>query len=236
VRGLTIFLLGIATCSAGANTVVKVSVQRCSSRVGAVIRVTQSGKAIRGAHLDLYHEIEHGERAAWAGDTNRHGIAKPPALEVGDYRVVADFGKLDATMLLTVSNNGGIRSECNVELTPPETTKILDSFPEQTSSIRVREFRGIVEDELGAVIPHATQILRKPSDEHEVARIHSDERGQFSLPLGHGTYIAVFKVPGFKTQVVGLKVSNDGWDAVRLTMEVAGTATNVPPERWEPPT
>ncbi|MGB8986345.1 MAG: carboxypeptidase-like regulatory domain-containing protein, partial [Candidatus Sulfotelmatobacter sp.] len=99
----------------------------------------------------------------------------------------------------------------------------------------VREFRGVVQNESGAVIPHAKiRVLRKSSDKEDLAKIQSDEKGQFSLRLDRGTYLAVFQIPGFKNQVLGLKVANDGWDAFRLTMEIVGTATNVPPEMWEP--
>src|SRR5580704_3714509 len=185
----------IATGSAAANTVVVVSVQRCSSLPNGVIAVTEKDRRVRGAHLDIYREIEHGERPAWAGLTDKHGVAKPPELQPGEYRIVADSGKLDATMLLTVSNDGDNAARCEIKLTPPDAPRAPDSFPEAGANIRMRELRGVVQDELGAVIPHAKiRVLRKSSDKEDLAKIQSDERGEFSLHLDRGTYLAVFQV------------------------------------------
>jgi hypothetical protein len=234
VRSLAIFAFGIiATGNAAANTLVVVSVQRCSSSTNPVIAVTQLGQRVPQAHLDVYREIEHGERASWGGVTDKRGVAKLPELSPGEYRIVADSGKLDATMLLSVLGDSD-DSRCEIRLTPPDAPKALDSLAEQTASIKVRGFRGIVQDESGALIQRAKiRVLRKSSDKQDLARIESDERGQFSLHLERGTYLAVFQVAGFKMQVVGFEVVKNGWDAVRLTMEIAGTATNVPPEKWE---
>jgi hypothetical protein len=235
VRSLAIFALGIlATGSAAANTMVVESVQRCSSLPNGIIAVTEMDRGVRGVHLDIYREIEHGERPAWGGLTDKHGVVKPPELAPGTYRIVADFGKLDATMFMTVGSDGGNAARCEIKLAPPDTSKAVDLPLEPTSEIRVQEFRGVVQDESGAVIQHAKiRVLRKSSDKEDLAKTQSDERGQFSLHLDGGTYLAVFQVPGFKMQVVGFSVVKDGWDAVRLTMEIAGRATNIPPEKWE---
>ena len=189
---------------------------------------------MRGVHVDVYREIEHGERTAWSGLTGPHCIAKVPELLPGNYRVVADSGKLDTTMLLSVSGNDSGMA-CEMKLMPPDAPKTVDSLPEQTASIRLREFRGVVQDNSGAVIQRAKIRVLETSDREELAKIQSDERGQFCVYLDRGTYLAVFQVPGFKTQVVGVKVVKDGWDAVRLTMEIDGKAMNVPPEKWQPP-
>ena len=236
MRGLGIFALGmLATGSAAANTVVVVSVQRCSSSPNAVIAVTEKDRGSRGAHLDIYREIEHGERPAWAGLTDKHGVAKPPELVPGTYRIVADSGKLDATMFLTVSNDGDDTARCEIKLTPPDAPRAFDSLPEPSANISVRELRGVVQDASGAVIQHAKiRVLRKSADKEDLAKVQSDEKGQFSLRLDRGTYLAVFQVPGFRTRVVSLKVAKDGWDGFRLTMEISGTATNVAPEKWDP--
>jgi hypothetical protein len=233
VRLLAIFALGItATGSAAANTYVVVP-QWCSSSPNPVIAVTQRDRGLRGAHLDIYREIEHGERPSWAGLTDKHGVAKPPELPPGKYRVVADFGKRDATMFLTVSSGGGNAARCEIKLTPPDAPDPFGSLSEQTASIRVREFRGVVEDPIGARIPNTKiRVLRKSSDKEDLADIRTDGSGQFSLHLDRGTYLAVFSIPSFKTQVVSLKVSEDGWDAVKLTMEF-GAATYAPPEKWD---
>ena len=236
MRALAIFALGvIATGNAGANTVVVVSVQRCSSSLRPVIAVTERDRGVRGVHLDIYREIDHGERPAWGGLTDKRGVAKPPELAPGTYRVVADSGKLDATMFLTVSGDNGNAATCEITLTPPDGPRTRDSLAQQAPSIKLREFRGVVQDELGAVIQHAKiRVLRKSSDSEDLAKIQSDEKGQFSLHLDSGTYLAVFQVSGFKKRVVGFSVVKDGWDAFRLTMEVAGMATTAPPEKWEP--
>ena len=98
------------------------------------------------------------------------------------------------------------------------------------------EFRGVVQDDFGAVIPRTKiRILRKKSpDDGDLASTQSDERGQFLLPLREGTYLAVFEFAGFKRQVVGITVAKNGWEAFLLTMAIYGSATNAPPEKWNP--
>jgi hypothetical protein len=225
----------IATGNAAANTVV-FSVQRCSSPPNAVIAVTKQDRGVHNVHLDVYREIEHGERPAWAGLTDKHGTAKLPALLPGEYRIVADSGKLDATMILTVNGNEDTAVKCEIKLTPPDVPSLLDLLAEPNANVRVREFRGVIQDEQGAVIQHAKiRVLRKSSDKEDLANIQSDEKGQFSVHLDRGSYLAVFQLRGFETQVVGFKVVKDGWDAARLTMEVAGTTTNVQPVEWKSP-
>jgi hypothetical protein len=221
----------MATGSAAADTVVVIP-QSCSSASNPVIAVTQQGRAVRSAHLDIYREIERGERPAWGGLTDKHGVAKPPDLPPGKYRVVADSGKMRATKFLTISSDDGTASRCEIKLTPPDPPRVFGSPPEQIASIRVLEFRGVIEDPTGAVLPNTKiRVLRKSSDKADLADIQSDGNGQFSLHLDRGTYLAVFSIPSFKTQVVSLKISKHGWHAVKLTMELG--ATYVPPEKWD---
>jgi hypothetical protein len=236
VNRLVIVALGIATGSAAANTVVKVTVQVCSPSPNVAIAVTQLGKSVPGAKLDIYREIENGERPSWTGVTDKHGVAKPPELRPGKYRVVADSGRLEATMFLTVTDDAAPQARCEIKLTPPDASQTFSALARQAVSIRVREFRGVVQDDFGAVIPHTKiRVLRKKSpDDGDLASTQSDERGQFLLPLREGTYLAVFEFAGFKRQVVGITVAKNGWEAFLLTMAIYGSATNAPPEKWNP--
>jgi len=200
------------------------------------IAVTQLGKSVPRAKLDIYREIENGERLSWTGVTDKHGVAKPPKLRPGKYRVVADTGRLDATMFLTVTDDAAPQAKCEIKLTPPDARLTFSALARQAASIRVSEFRGVVQDDFGAVIPRTKiRIMsQKSPDDGDLASTQSDERGRFSLPLRDGTYLAVFEFAGFQRQVVGITVAKDGWEAFRLKMEIAGPATNVPPEKWNP--
>src|SRR5208282_1797229 len=214
MRTLAIFVLGlVATASDAANTITKGTVQTCSPSQNAVIAVTKLGEAVPGVHLEIYREIQNGERPAWSGLTDKNGIATLIDLRPGRYRVFADAGLLDATMYLTVAEDAAGESRCEIKLTPPEAAERPPVLAKQTASITVHEFRGVVQDESGAVIPRAkVRVLRNNHDHAELASTRSNERGQFSLPLQNGTYLAVFDVAGFKQQAIGITVAKDGWN------------------------
>lgn len=226
----------IAALDASANTVVVVSVQRCSSLPHTIIEVTRLGKRVSSAHLDVYREIEHGEQPTWAGTTDKKGVATPPGFEPGEYRIVADVGALSSTMLLHVAASSETSGKCEIKLDPPDAPKIANPLPEPTASIQMREFAGVVQDESGAVIPRAIiRILRKSSDKQDVASTLSDKTGRFTMNLGTGKYLAVVQVQGFRTQVVSLRIAKDGWHAVQLTMEAANGQRSTAPQKLDSP-
>jgi hypothetical protein len=236
VRSLAILAAGLtATVGLSANSVVVVSVQRCSSQSNVIFEVTRKGKGISHARVDIYQEIEHGERPAWAGTTAARGIARPSQLVPGEYRVVADFRKADATMFLHVTSSENI-GRCEIKLDPPDPSKTLDSVTEPTVSITARNFRGVIQDDSGAVLPRANvRVLRRLSDKKDIMSVLADERGRFSLRLTPGTYFAVVQMGYFRTQVLEVKISKDGWDAMKLTMEVYGANRTAPPQKLDWP-
>ncbi|MFZ0322467.1 MAG: hypothetical protein WAL56_25295 [Candidatus Sulfotelmatobacter sp.] len=62
---------------------------------------------------------------------------------------MADSGKLDATMYLAVGEEAAPDARCEIKLTPPDGPEHIPALERQSASIRVSEFRGVVQDDSG---------------------------------------------------------------------------------------
>jgi hypothetical protein len=236
VKALSIFACAIIASSARATTVVLVS-PSCSSSPHVVIAMTQSGKTMAGVHLDLYREIENGEKPYWTGGSDADGLAKLPELPGGRYRVFADAGKEGAGMSLLVSGEGQKTVRCEMSLLPLAVPETFATLAAGAPQIRLSEFRGVVQDETGAVIPRLKIEVRSKKflDKGAVAEAQSDQMGQFILHREDGSYLAIFNFPGFRRRVVSFDVGTGGPRGLRLTMIVEGSSTSDPPlEEWSP--
>ncbi len=210
------------------------SVQSCDSSPKVIISVTEFGHRVSNVHLELYREIENGERLVWSGVTDWNGAARPDPLAVGKYRVFAKEKSI--VMLLTVSSEEQERTQwCEMKAHPQGGEKTPSLLTAPAASIRLRKFRGVVQDENEAVIAKLKiQVLRRDSlDKGSVAEAVSDDRGQFSVPLANGAYVAVFGHSGFRNRVVAFELARKGWQGFRLTMIVAGGSGDGPlPVEW----
>jgi len=73
---------------------------RCSPHVN--ILVHQGDDQIKDARVDVYRVGEKGEIYLWSGLTDAGGIASPPELPVGKYRVFADNGMSESEVYIDV--------------------------------------------------------------------------------------------------------------------------------------
>jgi hypothetical protein len=84
VRTLSVLALVVTAFSAAAaNTFVGPPIPSCSSSANLVITVTELAKSASGVRVDVYREIEHGERVYWTGLTGSDGTARLPELLSG---------------------------------------------------------------------------------------------------------------------------------------------------------
>jgi hypothetical protein len=238
VKSLAIFAcISVAAGIAGATTVVVVT-PSCTSSPHIVIGVKRQTKAANDVRLDIYQKIKNGEAFYWTGFTDVNGEVNPPDLPPGKYRVFADAGKEAGGMILLVDYDQAA-TKCEMKLGPLAVPETLDAMAAAAPSIHLSKFEGIVQDELGAVIPRLNVEVRKKEnpDEGPVAEVQSSQIGRFNLNLENGSYVAVFSLRGFRQRVLAFDIGNDGWPGVRVTMAVGGGMTHdPPPEEWNPGT
>jgi hypothetical protein len=206
---------------APATTMVVVPLYRPSSP-NIDLAVTQGSKYLKGVRVDLYRETENGETQFWTALSNESGLVSPPELPDGKYRIFAASEKREAILYLEVSRDRQQGNRFALDLVRPDR---LDAAAETPIAARLQDFDGVVQDENQAVISKVEiEVLRKGSiDEDDVARIESRDRGQFSVHLETGTYIAVFRRPGFANVVLPFEIQGKGWKGLKLTMQIANS-------------
>ena len=140
------------------------------------------------------------------------------------------------TMRLLVGEYKGKGVTCELKLPPLTGGEPPATMPDEPARIRLIEFRGAVEDEKKALIPHVIiRVLRVGSQDHEsAAEFLSDENGQFALRLDNGSYVAIFDYQGFRERILAFHLGNDGWQGVELAMIVDGSSVHDPPaSEWK---
>jgi hypothetical protein len=201
-----------------------------------IIAVTELGKSASGVRVDIYLEIEHGERIYWTGLTGSDGMAKPTSLLPGSYRVFAEAGKQSATMSLLVGEYKSNAVSCELKISSPDSTEPRAAMPDEPAKFRLREFRGVVEDKNKALIRHAiVRVLRADSPpEGYVAEFQADGKGRFALHLDQGDYVATFDYQGFRKRIVAFHLGNDGWQGVEVAMIADDSSSRDPPaSEWK---
>jgi 5-hydroxyisourate hydrolase-like protein (transthyretin family) len=88
-----------------------------------------------------------------------------------------------------------------------------------------RHFEGLLTDPIGTAIAAVKiQIFRKGTGtSKDVIQLQSDERGRFSAQLEDGTYLAIFRVFGFRLEIVPFEVVAQGEKDVLIKMQIAAS-------------
>ena len=215
----------------------------CGSSQHPVISTTLSNRTLEGARIEIYRQIDNGEKLTWTGSADQQGLARPGELEPGSYRVLAYSGKLFTTLRLGVSNNGSGADACELKFVPPiseeqQRKEMLEMLARNAPNVQLKEFRGMVQDASEAVIPRLKiEVLSKGAlEKGDVAEALSNEKGQFALSLEQGSYLAIFTYLGFRTRAIAFELGNEGWQGIRVAMTVGGSPSspNAPPQEWNP--
>jgi 5-hydroxyisourate hydrolase-like protein (transthyretin family) len=180
--------------------------------------VTANGKPANGIAVAFYRD--EGGILYWTGSTDANGQLSPPKLAPGWYRAVAETGKRKATLRLDVQNKNNKHATFQMKLELPYPLNAAEDDP---VAARIEDFRGIVFDQSGTVVPNAKiEVVRRDrADVGAIANLQSDEKGAFSVHLDEGTYAAVFRCFNFKTKVVVFEVTRKGEKELRTTLEIA---------------
>ena len=188
------------------------------------LTVTLHGEAAKGIAVAVYQEIQTKarERLYWKGVTDAKGRLHPPSLASGSYRIFADAGKREATQYLEVRDPVEKRGQFEMKLARPFPLGAAEDDP---ISARIEDFRGVVLDRSGAVLPQSDiEVLRRSDlDAGTIAKIQSNEKGEFSLHLDKGFYAAVFHCFNFKSKVVVFEITEKGERELRTTLDVGST-------------
>jgi Carboxypeptidase regulatory-like domain len=234
-------LLSIAACCVfltiphatfGSTPTVRVDVPAKSSpRVR--ITVLLNGKAQKGARVEIYrYELGPGQEAVprVVLTSDDQGRVAPPRLTPGHYHVIASADKklrADLSLDILAQYDQGVSVfAMELAISPfPTREELLSEAEQKPIKDRVREFHGIVCDLWGAVIPGVSiEVVRKGTEgKDRVAQLKSGIDGQFSAPLSDGTYVALFYMSGFRTEIVPFEVTKEGSEHLRVTLQIAAS-------------
>lgn len=103
-------------------------------------------------------------------------------------------------------------SEVHMETRPmpdPGSDSMLAAAEQQPITHRLQDFRGVVQDISGAVIPGAwiNVVVKGTGGKNHAASLYADKDGRFSAHLAPGDYVAFIQSPGFKTSVVSFTIT-----------------------------
>jgi hypothetical protein len=221
-------LLVLCVSCATANTVIEIRSYLPSSP-NPCFTVLKNRKRVSGIAVKLYQQNRRGESPYWASLTNKDGIACPSELPEGKYEIYVISGRRSGELDIDVAKNNDVGG-FQIALLLPDQLRSAAAVPVTTW---VREFKGVVEDATGGVIPKVKiEILRKDPageiDENSMAKIESNDRGRFSLGLQAGAYVAIFEYPGFNLTAFPFEINQKGWSGIRVTLQV-GDANRTPP-------
>ncbi len=237
MRLFAILAMGIFFSDAAVGDTQVIPTPVCYPAHHAEIVVTKLGHAVTGARVDIYRQIDHGERTYWTGLTDANGTVRPPELPIGRYRLFGDAGEDSSAMFLLVDDHAQ-DAKCRLELSKEVSKKAeLPILTKRTPNVTLASFKGVVQDEGKAVIPRLKiEVLRRESlQTGPVARAESNEKGQFDLQLPQGSYVAVFSYQGFRRRSLAFTIGSKGWQGIQLTMIVGGLETEDPlPTEWNP--
>src|SRR5438876_6607001 len=201
------------------------------------VRITMvvNSKAAPGVNVDIYGS-ENQYKESVVSDQN--GVAVLPKLLPGLYGILAESAdkKFHGQLALQVTRSPKNRtSSFFISLVgvppslgglPPLTIGELTAAVKMPVSTRLQRFSGVLVDPSGAPIPNADVVvmMTRSSDNTglTISELNSKEDGGFSEQLSEGTYVAVFRMNGFRAEVVAFEIANEGLEDLRLTMRIGG--------------
>jgi carboxypeptidase family protein len=186
------------------------------------ISVLLNGRPTPGVSVDF---CTSGDKPCRTSLTDENGIANSPKLPDGDYIVTASLEDVSGgDLYLHVSRKGKTRS-FPIDLT--ESFRAAQEFRSAADKLPIREimqaFQGVLRDPSGATISGVDiKIVRRGSEDHAIVqRLKSDSNGHFSVPLGEGTYVALFSCPGFRTEIVPFEIAAHGSEELVVSLQLA---------------
>jgi hypothetical protein len=219
----TLALAILAVNGASATTEVGVGTRSfCNASSHIVVEVTYHGSDLPDAPVEIYREVEHGERLAWRGKTNKDGQAKPSALQRGNYRVFIDAGRESGAIGLGVDKTDDSVTTCRLNFLAPPPVVVLRDV-ESPSVVELKSVRGVITDRTGAVVGNAQVILQLQSKDGilDVVSLQTNPNGDFNFgEHPPGNYRILVEAKGFCRAAVSVSVSTQGWEGMKVALPV----------------
>jgi hypothetical protein len=197
------------------------------------VQITAQASPLKGTQIEFY-SYKLGTPISldastlhFSSVTDEEGKIKTSELPPGLYLVLAN-GAHDGFAQLVIN----VLPDSTAQITSFTMYLCADPRPSWTPAAekmpikaRVSVFRGIVKDQLGAVIPSAwIDIVKKGTEGKEhVAKLKASLDGSFSAELPPGLYIAFFYNPGFKDEIVPFEVAKEGTGSIDVILNVPST-------------
>jgi 5-hydroxyisourate hydrolase-like protein (transthyretin family) len=216
-----LFLTGLAF---GECVTVKASRTTAFQSPSQNVRITAllDGKPVKDVRIEVL-AVANDPRYSLA--TNEHGVAALPLLSPGRYHVVATApAKLLGELYLAevyldvpghVVNHPSLLAMDLVSasqfwpLEAPAVENSGEAAYKLPAISPMQVFQGVVVDPIGAAMAGVTIRVapQEDSGESHAVEIKTDEGGRFSASLLPGTYTALVKMQGFRTQKVAFEIA-----------------------------
>jgi len=193
---------------------VEVSTQKALPSSGNV-RVTAflEGRPRAGATVEVF--LTDKEHVA-SLRTDIRGVAVLPQHKPGFYSILAASGEdFHADLYLQVTENPKeAASAFPMELLPftfHDTQSALRTAETMPVNEKLQEFKGVVEDQSGAVVPKASiwTIRRGDATNEKLTRIKADESRHFSSSLPGRIYVVLLQAQGFRKEILVFEIARD---------------------------
>jgi hypothetical protein len=164
--------------------------------------------------------------------TRRLAICVIPCPDLGIETTVLTPTSLDGP-LQVLDRDSLASSEASMEIGLPRDAgwaRLIAAAEQQPATERVPEFRGVVEDQSGAIVPSASidVIVKGTEGRRHAAFFRADSTGRFSAHLPEGDYVAVVSSPGFVVRAVTFTVISTGTAAeLHVVLDVGSTTETI---------
>ena len=226
IVGLCLSLASTGVCCRASVSVVAPLKSGQNTRIALLA----SGKPRTGVKVDVYrYELGAGQddkpRLSLISDED--GWIRLRKLHPGHYHLVASADEnLSADLYLEVSaDSDKLSSAFLMELRPlvPSPKQLWTNVEQMAVKETVNEFRGVVQDPSGAMVPGTSiEVVRRGTEgKVRVARLKTDKNGRFHKKLHDGVYVAIFVMPGFQISYVPFAVTKQGPGEIKVVLKVA---------------
>jgi len=215
-----------AVCSTASVSVVTPLKSGRNARIALLV----GGKPRRGVKVDVYrYELgaKQDDKPRCSLISDDEGWIRLNKLRPGHYHLLASADEnLSADLYLDVStDSGNVPSAFLMELRPliPSPKEVWAGVEQIPVKGRVKEFRGVVHDVSGAMVPGTSiEVVRRGTEgKVRVAHLKTDKNGHFHKKLHDGAYVAIFSMPGFQIAYVPFVVTKQGSGDLKVTLTTA---------------
>lgn len=151
--------------------------------------------------------------------TDENGVANLSELAPGDYDVAASINDVASTAFVGLH----VSESTAVTTIPMDLTLQVQRIEELPVRLRVGSFRGTVRDVSGALVPEARiVVVKRGSQARYAVKDKADAKGNFSIELPEGSYIAIFFFRGFRAAIEPFELTGTGTQELQIRLSPGG--------------